>query len=152
MEGNSPTTDEKRVVTVQGPRSGFAQQIQVGPHELAADEPTSLGGTDTGPNPYDLLLAALGACTSMTLRMYADRKEWPLEGIQVQLNHEKIHAQDCADCETEKGRVDRIVRHIELTGPLDKEQREKLLEIANKCPVHRTLQSEINIISRLTGV
>ena len=149
MEANSPNSHQPRTVTVSGAPSGFVQQIQAGPHQLVADEPKELGGTDTGPNPYDLLLAALGACTSMTLRMYADRKEWPLEGVEVELTHEKIHASDCVDCETEKGRIDRIIRNIKLSGPLDEEQRQKLLEIANKCPVRRTLQSEINIVSRL---
>ncbi|RMH44103.1 MAG: OsmC family peroxiredoxin [Deltaproteobacteria bacterium] len=136
-------------VTVRGGSSGFAQDITVGPHHLKADEPVDLGGTDTGPSPYDLLLAALGACTSMTLRMYADRKGWPLAGVTVTLRHEKIHARDCADCETKVGRIDRIERVIALDGDLDADQRERLLEIADKCPVHRTLLSEIRIDTRL---
>jgi uncharacterized OsmC-like protein len=136
-------------VVVQGAATGFAQSIEVGPHRLAADEPVDLGGTDTGPDPYGLLLAALGACTSMTLRMYATRKGWPLQDVSVHLHHEKIHAKDCVDCETKVGKLDRIDCRIELGGPLDAEQRARLLDIASKCPVHRTLKSEIEIRSSL---
>jgi putative redox protein len=132
-------------------RGRLAQEIRVGRHRLPADEPVAAGGTDTGPNPYDLLLAALGACTSMTLRLYADHKGWPLEKVSVQLRHDKIHAADCAECETREGKIDRIVRVIELEGPLDAAQRGRLLEIAEKCPVHRTLHSGISILSRLAG-
>jgi uncharacterized OsmC-like protein/alpha-beta hydrolase superfamily lysophospholipase len=131
--------------------SRLAQDVRVGRHRLGADEPLEGGGSDLGPNPYDLLLAALGACTSMTLRLYADRKTWPLERVTVRLSHQKIHAADCADCETREGRVDRIEREIEVRGRLDDEQRQRLLEIAEKCPVHRTLHSEIKIASRLVG-
>ena len=127
----------------------LAQEIVVGRHLLSADEPVAAGGSDTGPNPYDLLLAALGACTSMTLRLYADHKQWPLERIAVRLSHEKIHAADCTDCETREGKIDRIEREIELDGDLDAAQRQRLLEIAEKCPVHRTLHSEIKIASAL---
>jgi putative redox protein len=127
----------------------LAQEIRVGRHRLSADEPVEAGGSDLGPNPYDLLLAALGACTSMTLRLYADHKKWPLEGVSVHLAHAKIHAADCADCETREGKIDRIEREITLAGPLDDSQRRRLLEIAEKCPVHRTLHSEIKIDSRL---
>jgi uncharacterized OsmC-like protein/alpha-beta hydrolase superfamily lysophospholipase len=132
-------------------RGRLAQEIRVGRHLLPADEPVAAGGTDTGPNPYDLLLAALGACTSMTLRLYADHKGWPLEKVSVQLRHDKIHAADCAECETREGKIDRIVRVIDLDGPLDAAQRGRLLEIAEKCPVHRTLHSEISILSSLAG-
>ena len=131
--------------------SRLAQEIVVGHHRLAADEPMEAGGSDLGPNPYDLLLAALGACTSMTLRLYADHKQWPLERTTVRLSHEKIHAADCADCETREGKIDQIEREIEIAGPLDAAQRQRLLEIAEKCPVHRTLHSEIKIRSRLAG-
>jgi len=123
----------------------FAQEIAAGRHRLTADEPADYGGGDSGPTPYDLLLAGLGACTTMTLRMYADRKGWPLERAEVRLTHRKIHAQDCADCETREGRIDRIDRRLILQGPLDAAQRGKLLEIADKCPVHRTLTGEIKI-------
>lgn len=132
-------------VTVRGGASGFAQEIQVGGHRLHADEPVSVGGTDTGPSPYDYLLAGLGACTSMTIRLYADRKQWPLQGVTVYLRHTRIHAADCTGCETKEGKVDRIEREIELGGPLTDEQRARLLEIAERCPVHKTLTSEIRI-------
>jgi len=141
--------DEGRSVTVSGSAAGFAQAIVAGPHRLLGDEPNAAGGTDTGPNPYDLLLAALGTCTSMTLGMYARRKQWPLETIKVTLRHSKVHADDCADCETRVGLLDRIERDVELIGALTAEQRARLLEIANKCPVHRTLTSRIDIRTRL---
>ena len=123
----------------------FQQAILSGPHRFLADEPVGVGGLDSGPGPYDLLLAGLGACTSMTLRLYADRKKLPLERVSVRLTHNKIHAEDCLDCETKEGMVDRIDRSITMEGPLDSEQRKRLLEIADKCPVHRTLESEIEI-------
>ena len=136
-------------VIVRGSAAGFAQEIHAGPHRLHADEPVSAGGTDTGASPYDLLLAALGACTSMTVAMYARRKAWPLEEITVHLRHSKIHAADCAECETKDGMLDRIERDIHFAGSLTEEQRSKLLEIANKCPVHRTLTSDIDIRTRV---
>jgi uncharacterized OsmC-like protein len=144
-------TSEKsgiRGVAVRGSAAGFAQEILVGAHRMTADEPLSAGGTDTGPSPYDLLLAALGACTSITVGMYARRKGWPLEEVTVNLRHWKIHASDCAECETKEGMLDRIERDIHFAGKLTADQRSKLLEIANKCPVHRTLTSEINIRTR----
>ena len=130
---------------------GFATYVTAAGHAFKADEPLAAGGTDSGPGPYDLLLAALGACTGMTLRLYADRKGWPLERIEVKLRHDRIHAEDCADCETRVGRVDRIEREIALHGPLADAQRAQLLEIADKCPVHRTLTSEIRIETRLAA-
>jgi len=123
----------------------FTQRIAAGAHRLRADEPESFGGLDSGPSPYDLLLAGLGACTSMTLRLYAERKGLTLEKTRVTLAHEKIHAEDCADCETKAGKIDRIERVIELSGQLSDDERRRLLEIADKCPVHRTLESEILI-------
>lgn len=149
MSENTSSAVEPRDVVVGGSALGIVQEIAVGKHRLVADEPTALGGTDTGPNPYDLLLAALGSCTSMTIAMYARRKEWPLQSVRVTLRHARIHAEDCEDCEAKTGRLDRIDREVELFGPLDEEQRTRLLEIANKCPVHRTLQSEISIRTRL---
>lgn len=135
-------------VVVQGNADGFAQQIVAGSHHLRGDEPLSEGGTDTGPSPYDLLLAALGSCTSMTVAMYARRKNWPLARVTVELRHRKIHAEDCAECETRVGMLDEIERDIRFSGSLTVEQRAKLLEIADKCPVHRTLTSEIKIKTR----
>ena len=136
-------------VRVIGGGSGFHNRVLAGNHELVADEPTSVGGTDAGPNPYDYLLAAIGACTNMTLRMYANRKKWPLEGVESQLKHSKIHARDCEDCQTESGKIDVIEKELTVHGPLSEEQRARLLEIAGRCPVHRTMTSETVIRSRL---
>jgi len=141
--------DEQARVIVTGSAEGFAQEVRVGPHRLTGDEPVEAGGTDTGPNPYDLLLAALGTCKSMTLGMYARRKQWPLESVTAKLRHSKIHAADCEHCETEAGKLDRLECELELTGPLDDAQRQRLLEIADRCPVHRTLVTEIDIVTRL---
>lgn len=124
--------------------SGLAQNIISGQHHWSADEPAPIGA-DTGPSPYELLLGALGACTSMTLRLYAQRKGMDLQRITVRLRHSRIHAEDCTDCETKEGLLDRIDREIELSGNLDETQKLQLLEIAKRCPVHRTLNSEINI-------
>src|SRR5919107_6365150 len=137
-----------REVVVRGDAGGFTQQIAVGPHQLTADEPKDMGGDDEGPTPYDLLLAALGSCTSITVTLYAQRKSWPLQDVTVRLRHSRIHATDCAECETKGGKVDRIELDIEFAGPLSSEQRSKLLEIAKKCPVHRTFTSETNIRTR----
>jgi uncharacterized OsmC-like protein len=139
----------RREAVVHGRSDGFVQSIRVAGHALTADEPVSAGGGDTGPNPYDLLISALGACTSMTVSLYARRKGWPLEAVTVRLHHAKVHASDCAECETKDGMIDRINRDIELHGDLSAEQRSRLLEIANKCPVHKTLTSEIDIQTRL---
>ena len=141
---------EARTITVHGSAAGFAQEIAIGRHRLAGDESTSAGGTDTGPSPYDFLLAALGSCTSMTVAMYARRKRWPLEAVTVRLRHSKIDAADCDECDTKEGTLDHIDRDIELVGALGTEQRARLLDIANKCPVHRTLTSEIHIQTRLS--
>ena len=134
------------LVTVEETRHGkFQQIVQMGKHRMLADEPVAQGGFDSGPGPYDLLLAGLGACTSMTLRLYAERKGLPMGPVKVTLSHRKIHAEDCAECETKTGLLDEITREIRLTGPLDAAQRARLLEIADKCPVHRTLESEVVI-------
>jgi len=142
-------TVSELLVVVQGGRSGFTQDITARQHRLTADEPTSSGGEDMGATPYELLLAALGACTSITLKMYARQKNWPLEEVVVRLGHSRIHAADCAECETKEGMLDRIDRELELKGPLTPEQKARLLEIAEKCPVHRMLTSEVNIRSWL---
>jgi putative redox protein len=138
-----------RSVFVHSGSLRYAQNISVGSHVLQADEPSEYGGNDAGPNPYELLLAALGACTSMTVRMYAERKQWPLQGVQVSLSYARIHAEDCAECETKVGMVDRIEVGVSFTGDLSEEQQRKLLEIAEKCPVHRTLVSRAQIDTRL---
>jgi uncharacterized OsmC-like protein/pimeloyl-ACP methyl ester carboxylesterase len=136
---------EPGVVLVRETGGGkFQQEIVSGPHRLLADEPLSVGGLNSGLSPYNLLLAALGACTAMTLRLYADHKKLPLERVSVRLTHNKIHATDCEDCETKEGMLDRIDRNITLEGALDADQRKRLIEIADKCPVHRTLESEID--------
>jgi putative redox protein len=138
--------DFPNTVIVRETRSGrFQQEITVGRHRFLADEPVEVGGLDSGPGPYDLLLAGLGACTAMTLRLYAERKALPLEGVTVELRHSRIHAVDCENCETKEGMLDRIDRAITMRGTLDVDQRRRLLEIADKCPVHRTLTSEIDI-------
>lgn len=140
------------VVLVEDNEAGpFAETVLSGAHVLPADEPAANGGNDTGPDPYSYLLAALGTCTAMTLRMYARQKKWPLQKVRVVLKHDKIHASDCAACETKEGKIDKIERWIELDGPLSDEQRKRLLEIADRCPVHRTLTSEIVITTRLEG-
>lgn len=140
---------EEGWVVAEGPSSGYQTRITAGPHEFLADEPVTHGGEDRGPNPYQLLLASLGACTTMTLRMYADRKNWPLREARVELKHSRIHAADCADCESTEGRVDVIERRISLSGDLSDEQRQRLLEIADRCPVSKTLTSEIKVRSEL---
>jgi uncharacterized OsmC-like protein len=132
-------------IVVRGDAENFEQEITAGKHGLVADEPVSAGGGDAGPDPYDYLLASLGVCTSMTVGLYARRKQFPLENITVSLRHSRIYAQDCEECETKEGMLDRIDVEIDLTGPLTAEQRAKLMEIAAKCPIHRTLTSEINI-------
>ena len=137
-----------REVVVRGNAQGFTQDIAVGPHQLTAEEPKDMGGEDEGPTPYDLLLAALGSCTSITVTLYAQRKSWPLQEVITRLRHSRIHVTDCAECETEEGTINRIELDIEFVGPLSSEQRSKLLEIAKKCPVHRTLTSETNIRTR----
>ena len=141
--------EEPRMVVVRETRnSKFQQSVSMGPHHMLADEPVAAGGEDSGPGPYDFVLAGLGACTSMTLRLYADRKSLPLERTTVTLKHSRIHALDCAECETKAGMLDQIDLVIAMEGDLDAEQRQRLLEIADKCPVHRTLTSEVHIVTR----
>lgn len=137
-------------VEVEENRTGrYTQTGRAGRHVLTTDEPVSVGGSDAGPGPYDLLLLALGSCTSMTIRMYAELKQLPLKQVRVRLVHRKIHAQDCEDCATKEGKLDEIVREIRLEGDLTDAQRARLLEIAARCPVARTLQSEVKVRSRL---
>ena len=147
----NPTRPQPRpgevVVAEQSPP--FTQEVLIGRHHLHADEPTSVGGKDLGPAPYDFLLAGLGACTAMTVRMYAERKKIPLEHVEIRLQHEKIHAQDCETCETETGKLDSIERYIQLQGDITEEQRASLLAIADRCPVHRSLNSEVHINTQL---
>lgn len=142
-----PETDTEGGVVVSTGEGGFRTEIVAGGHGLVADEPESVGGTDTGPSPYDLLTAALGACTSMTLRTYADRKGWPLEEARVRLRHQKTHAEDRDRCETERVRLDEIEREVELAGSLSAQQRERLIEIAERCPVGRTLEGGVRIVT-----
>jgi putative redox protein len=146
------TENEGRPVVVAETREGkFQQSVTIGPHHFIADEPVAAGGLDTGPSPYEWLLAGLGACTAMTLRLYADHKALPLDHVSVRLMHSKIHATDCAECETKEGMLDRIDRTITLEGQLDEAQRARLIEIADRCPVHRTLTSEIDIRTTLAA-
>ena len=148
VERNDSATESTApgVVLVRETRKGrFQQEIISGTHHFVADEPASVGGLNSGPGPYDLLLAALGACTSMTLRLYAEQKKLPLTRVEVRLRHDRIYAVDCAECETKEGLIDHIERVITLEGDLDAKQRARLMEIADKCPVHRTLKSEVDI-------
>lgn len=138
-----PSTEGTVIVTETGTGT-YAQEIVAGQHRLTADEPHPVGD-DGGPTPYDLLLAGLGACTSMTVRMYANRNGWALERVRVTLRHSRIHAKDCAECETTIGWISQIDRELELTGDLDDDQRQKLMDIAERCPVHQTLTGEVRI-------
>ena len=140
---------QRNYVTVVDTGFGLKQEIIAGRHRLVADEPVEAGGGDQGPTPYDLLLSALGACTSITIRIYAQRKGWALDGVTVHLSHTKIHAEDCRECETEAGQLDQIDCEIELAGSITPDQRLRLLQIAEKCPIHRTLTSEIEILTTM---
>jgi len=144
------TTGSRTIeVFVRGSAHGLAQEIDVRDHHLRGDEPADAGGTDTGPAPHEFLLAALGSCTSMTVSLYARRKQWPLEEVRVRLRHSKVPASDLPNARTKEGLLDRIERQVEFIGPLSDEQKSRLIEIANKCPVHRTLTSEIVIETSL---
>jgi putative redox protein len=142
-------SQEPRSVVVSGPATGFRTEVEVGGHRLVVDEPIAVGGADHGPTPYEMLLAGLGACTAMTLRLYADRRKWPLERARISLQHRKVHAQDCVDCVTKPAKMDVVDRILHLEGPLTDEQKAKLLEIAERCPVHQTLQSKIQVNTRV---
>jgi putative redox protein len=136
-------------VSVESASPDFLEKISAGRHTLQADEPLSAGGQDSGPHPYELLLAALGACKAITVRMFAARKRWPREGVQVNLTHAKVHADDCVDCATADRLIDRVEVEIRFSGELSEEQRRTLLAITEKCPVHRTLSSPVQIQTRL---
>jgi uncharacterized OsmC-like protein/alpha/beta superfamily hydrolase len=142
-----PGEAPRHVVVRETRNSKFQQTVTLGPHRMLADEPVAAGGQDSGPGPYDFLLAGLGACTSMTMRLYAERKALPLDRVTVTLQHSKIHAEDCAECETRTGMLDQIDRMIKIEGALDADQLKRLMEIADKCPVHRTLTSEVRIVT-----
>lgn len=146
---DDPDTDHPDNKVVATLDQGFRTEIIANGHPLVADEPISVGGTNAGPSPYDLLVASVGACTAMTLRMYADRKKLPLESVRVTLTHQKIHASDCEQCDTEQGKIDRIERDVSIVGNLTSVEKLRLLEIADRCPVHKTLHSEVSIVSRL---
>lgn len=148
-EKANPVPPDGVVIVEDAGWSDFAEIVRAGRHVMAADEPLAVGGADTGPGPYEYLLAALGTCTAMTLRMYARQKKWPLHKVTVRLAHDKVYAADCATCETKEGKLDRVERAITLEGPLDEPQRQRLLEIADRCPVHRTLTSEVLIQTTL---
>lgn len=148
--GDSPV-EPGWVRVVESGEGRFAEHLFDGRHLLRADEPASAGGTDRGPGPYELLLMALGACTTMTLRLYADRKQWKLGKIEVLLRHGRVHAQDCAECETKQALIDHIDVVIKFDGELDDEKKQRLLEIADKCPVHRTLISKVEITTNLAA-
>ena len=139
------------VEVVESGEGRYVQQVRAGAHALRADEPVAVGGQDTGPSPYEWLAGALGACTSITLRMYADRKQWPLERVRVTVRHRRVHALDGQECENRPARLDLLEREVELTGALDETQRQRLLEIANRCPVHRTLEAGVSVRTRLAG-
>ena len=145
VERSDEQIEDGTVLVRETGNGKFQQEIMSGQHRFLADEPVKVGGLDSGAGPYDLLLAGLGACTSMTLRLYAENKRLPLERVSVRLTHNRIHAEDCLNCETKEGMIDRIDRNVTLEGALSGDERKRLLEIADKCPVHRTLKSEIEI-------
>ncbi|MEO1336611.1 MAG: OsmC family protein [Myxococcota bacterium] len=146
----TPASVPEGQVVVETKEGKFAQWVTAGEHHWVADEPQRIGGDDAGPSPYDMLLGALGACTTMTLQMYARRKEWPLESVRVHLTHERLYAKDCAECEQTEGKVERITRTLRLEGPLDADQKARLIEIADKCPVHRTLHNGPTVVTKLS--
>lgn len=146
--GHAAASSEGTVIVTETGSGTYTQEIAAGHHRLVADEPRPIGD-DAGPSPYDLLLAGLGACTSMTVRMYASRRGWPLERVRVTLRHSRIHAKDCADCETTTGFIDHIDREVEFYGDLDDSQCQRLLHMAERCPVHQTLTSEVNVATSL---
>jgi uncharacterized OsmC-like protein len=151
VPADTASPDAGRWVVARVGAGGFRTEISTGGHTLVADEPVALGGTDGGPTPYDYLLAALSGCMAMTLRMYADRKKWPLESVAVQLRTARSHERDCEHCETEKVGVGRIERRVNLDGPLSDEQRRRLMEIADRCPVKQSLERGIQVVNAVSG-
>ena len=141
---------DKKVVHTHIGKTKYKVDMQAGPHQLVGDEPETNGGQDQGPDPYDYLLMSLGSCTAMTVRMYADHKEWPLEEVYVELLHDKVHAEDCEDCDKKKSKIDHIEKDVIVVGDLSEQQRDRLLEISERCPVHRTLKSDIKITSHIS--
>ena len=147
-ERKRASVDDNHVVAWTG-AAGFRTEVLANGHGFVADEPESVGGTNAGPSPYELLSASLAACTSMTLRMYADRKQWPLETVEVRVEHRKMHCEDCANPEDRRSKIDRFTRSVRVEGELDEAQRQRLLEIADRCPVHRTLHSDVEVHTTL---
>ncbi len=143
----APPMEPGAVRVAEAGVGNYTQTVTNGRHQWAADEPAAAGGRDEGPTPYDLLCSAVGACVAVTVRMYAERKGWPLESILVDVQHGRVHADDCAECETKKGMIDHIYKRVHLAGDLDEEQLDRLMSIADRCPVHRTLSSEIRIVT-----
>lgn len=148
IQEEKPDIDSDKQVYTRTGDDGYTTMVRAGEHRFITDEPEAVGGKGMGPSPYDLLVASLGTCTGMTLRMYADRKNWPLEEIRVHLQHSKLHAEDCGHCGKENAKLDHVLREIELVGPLDEDQRKRLLEIANKCPVHKTLDKKVSVTTK----
>ncbi len=149
VDGSLPKPEEYFKVSVVNDKYSYTSYIRAGKHVQVADEPESLGGSDLGPDPYSYLLSSLGSCTCMTLRMYARKKGWPLDRVEVLLSHKKIHVSDCEKCDTKEEKVDYIERKIRLLGTLSEDQKSRLIEIAERCPVHRTLNSKIVVRTTL---
>ncbi|MFD2785279.1 OsmC family protein [Hymenobacter rubripertinctus] len=145
---DTPNENDKTVLVKVGPEALLAD-VRAGRHTWLVDEPVAVGGQDAGPTPYDLLLSALGACTAITLRLYATRKKWPLEGIEVRLRHQRVHEQDCEQCEQAGHTLDEVRKELRLLGPLDEQQRQRLEAVSQKCPVQKTLMSGLRIITEL---
>ena len=148
-EAQGPLKSKHQVVASLDNEDGFTTPMKVGNHYLTADEPTEVGGNDYGPSPYELVSAGLSACTAMTVQMYARRKGWEVKNIEVHTSYSKDHAHDCEHCESDAAKIDTFHREIKLTGNLEEKQVKRILEIADKCPVHRTLHSETQVITRL---
>jgi putative redox protein len=149
LSSAAPSAFETEGVTARIGPAGLRVTAEARGHTLTIDEPAAAGGTEAGPTPYDLLAAALGACTAMTLRLYATRKGWPLEGVEVRLDHGRVHAEDCAACPDHEVGMDQLTREVVLHGPLTDAQRARLVEMADRCPVHRTLERGLKVRTRL---